>query len=256
MKVSQIAAQFFTLRDHVKTSAGFAAACRKVREIGYQAVQISAVGPLPEEEILAVCQGEGLTICATHEGSATILDEPQKVVERLGKLKCRFTAYPHPSGLNLAEPAQVRQLAARLDAAGAVLHQAGQVLCYHNHAIEFVRCDGKTALEVIYDSTKPENLQGEPDTYWVQYGGGDSVAWCRRLKGRLPLLHLKDYGFSGENKPVMAEIGNGNLDWPAIIAAAEESGCQWFIVEQDVCPGDPFDSLRISFDYLQGLCRG
>jgi sugar phosphate isomerase/epimerase len=49
----------------------------------------------------------------------------------------------------------------------------------------------------------------------------------------------------------MAEIGVGNLDWKAIIAAAEKSGCEWFIVEQDYCPGDPFDSLKTSFDYIE-----
>jgi sugar phosphate isomerase/epimerase len=48
-----------------------------------------------------------------------------------------------------------------------------------------------------------------------------------------------------------AEIGRGNLEFPAIIAAAQAGGCQWFIVEQDTCPGDPFDSLQISFDYIQ-----
>ena len=48
----------------------------------------------------------------------------------------------------------------------------------------------------------------------------------------------------------MMEIGSGNLDWPRLIPAAEKSGCQWFIVEQDTCPGDPFDSLKSSFDHL------
>src|SRR5439155_1236758 len=99
-------------------------------------------------------------------------------------------------------------LAAKLDAAGAALRKAGQVLTYHNHAIEFVRHGKKTGLEILFDETAPENLQGEIDTYWVQFGGGDPVDWCRRLKGRLPLLHMKDYGFSKKNEPAMAEIGN------------------------------------------------
>jgi len=47
------------------------------------------------------------------------------------------------------------------------------------------------------------------------------------------------------------EIGHGNLNWPAIISAAERSGCEWFIVEQDVCPGDPFDSIRESFRFIK-----
>ena len=49
----------------------------------------------------------------------------------------------------------------------------------------------------------------------------------------------------------MHEIGYGNLDFKAIVAAAEASGCEWFIVEQDSCPGDPFDSAKLSFDYIK-----
>jgi sugar phosphate isomerase/epimerase len=54
-----------------------------------------------------------------------------------------------------------------------------------------------------------------------------------------------------EHKHQFCEVGRGNLNWRRILAAAEKSGCQWFIVEQDTCPGDPFDSLKISYDYLR-----
>jgi sugar phosphate isomerase/epimerase len=47
------------------------------------------------------------------------------------------------------------------------------------------------------------------------------------------------------------EIGAGMLDFKRIIAAAESGGCEWFIVEQDRCPGDPFVSIKQSFDYIQ-----
>ena len=55
---------------------------------------------------------------------------------------------------------------------------------------------------------------------------------------------------TAENKPNYCEIGAGNLIFAKIIAAADTSGCEWFIVEQDVCPGDPVDSLAQSFRYL------
>jgi len=46
-------------------------------------------------------------------------------------------------------------------------------------------------------------------------------------------------------------VGSGNLNFKKIIAAAEKSGCKWFIVEQDTCPGDPVDSLAKSFEYIK-----
>ena len=39
--------------------------------------------------------------------------------------------------------------------------------------------------------------------------------------------------------------------------AAEKAGAQWFIVEQDTCAKNPFDSLKDSFDYLkENFVRG
>ena len=76
-------------------------------------------------------------------------------------------------------------------------------------------------------------------------GGGDCVEWCRRLAGRIPFIHLKDYMMTLEKKPIWCEIGRGTLPFARIIAEAEKSGCEWFIVEQDTCPGDPFESLRL-----------
>lgn len=251
MKINQVAAQLYTLREHIKTPSDIAASMKKVREIGYTAVQVSGMGPIEESELMKILNGEGLDCCATHEPGDVIRKTPEIVVERLNKLSCKYTAYPYPAGVDFSNPDHVRSLASDLDKAGAVLREAGQVLGYHNHGIEFLRVGGKTLLETMYDTTRPENLVGEIDTYWVQYGGGDPVAWCERLAGRLPLIHLKDYGFSPENKPFFAEIGYGNLDFKKIVSAAEASGCEWFIIEQDTCPGDPFDSLRMSFDYIR-----
>jgi sugar phosphate isomerase/epimerase len=251
MKLSQVALQLYTLRDHCKTAADFAASCARVRAIGYTAVQISGVGPIPEAELVRICRGEGLAICATHEPGADILDRPEVVIERLHKLGCRLTAYPYPAGIDFTSADAVETLVRKLDASGAKLRAAGLVLGYHNHGIEFVKYKGAPVLDYIYSATRPENVVGEIDTFWIHYGGGDVVEWCRKLRGRLPFIHLKDYGFTKENKHTFCEIGAGTLPFSRIIAEAEASGCEWFIVEQDTTPGDPFVSVKQSYDYIR-----
>lgn len=258
MKKNQIAAQLYTVRDYLKEPKDIADSLKKVRAMGYEAVQVSGMGDIAEDELVRILDGEGLTCCATHEPSNEILDEPNAVVDRLGKLNCTMTAYPYPAGIDMTSEAAVHELAKRLDAAGAVLAKAGMILGYHNHNIEFVRFGGKNALEIIYDETNPAHLQAEIDTYWVQAGGGSVESWCRKLYGRLPFIHLKDFGIDADRNPAFKEIGYGNLDWVSTVAEAERSGAHWFIVEQDRnwMNDDPFQSLEASFRYLsENICK-
>jgi len=255
MKMTQVAAQLYTLRDYLKTPDEIAVTLKKVRQIGYEAVQISGMGPIGEAELKRMLDGEGLICCATHENGEKILNETDWVIERLQKLNCRYTAYPYPGGVDMSQAESVFKLAAGLDKAGKKMRKAGQVLAYHNHALELTPIEGKTALEWIFEKTGRKNLQGEIDTYWIQNGGADPVAWCKKLKKRLPLIHLKDYTVINNN-PSFAAVGHGNLNMPAIIKAAEKAGCEWFIVEQDDCYGrDPFDNLALSYAYLKGLAE-
>lgn len=248
MKKDRIAAQLYTLREYLKTPAEIASTLKKVKKIGFDAVQVSGMGPISEPELVKMLDGEGLVCCATHESGKMIVEETSKVVDRLNALKCKYTAYPYPH-CALKSEADYIQLAKSLDVAGKTLAAAGQVLTYHNHAIEFERFGARLGLEIIYDESSPKYLQGEIDTYWVQHGGCNPVEWCKRLSGRLPLLHLKEFGIV-ENQIRMLEIGSGSLDWKAIVATAKKSGTEWFIIEQDVCRIDPFDSLKMSLKYL------
>ncbi len=251
MKLSQVAAQLYTVRDFTKTPKDIAAALKRIRAIGYGAVQVSCIGPIADDELARILKGEGLVCCGTHEDGERLLADPQGFVEHLRKLDCRITTYPWPGERRFDSLEIVRGFAKSLESAGRILREAGIDFCYHNHHLEFQRAGGKTALEIIYAETDSRFVQAELDTYWVQFGGGDPADWCRRMKGRLVNLHMKDYAINPQNQVVFAEVGSGNLDWPGIVSAAEESGCRWFIVEQDTCPGDPFESLKKSYEFIR-----
>ena len=111
---------------------------------------------------------------------------------------------------------------------------------------------------------RPTRVTSKPswDTFWVQYGGGDPVAWIKRMTGRMPVVHFKDMTILFDpqdaatlwtGKQTMAEIGVGNLNWPAILKACEEAGVEWCAIEQDVCRRDPFESLKISYENLKAM---
>ena len=256
MKKAQIAAQLFTLREHLKTPEDIATSLKKVADIGYQAVQVSGMGPIPEEDLVKLCQDNGLTICSTHEKSAGIIENTDAVIERLQKLGCTHTAYPHPH-VELDSEDAAKALAADLAKAGDKMRAAGITLSYHNHALEFRKFGGKTVLDILYDETTPEQLEAELDLYWVQMGGGSPLTWVNKVAGRQQVVHMKDAGVPVEERLAgFCEVGNGNLDWDQLIPALDATGCQWFVVEQDRCPADEFDSLKQSFEYLSSKADG
>jgi sugar phosphate isomerase/epimerase len=119
-----------------------------------------------------------------------------------------------------------------------------------------MRYGKRTGLEIIFEESDPRYLKAELDTYWIQHGGSDPADWIRRVKNRMPVVHLKDMAVITEGwnvQQMMAEIGEGNLNWPDILAACQEAKVEWYAVEQDVCQRDPFESLQISYQNLKAM---
>ena len=69
----------------------------------------------------------------------------------------------------------------------------------------------------------------------------------------MPVVHLKDMVIQGRREQVMAEVGEGNLNWPAILDACREANVEWYAIEQDICQRDPFESLAISYKNLRAM---
>jgi len=255
-----LAAQLYTVREFTQTAEDFAASMAKVRAIGYTAVQVSAIGPIPDAEVKAIVDDLGLVICNTHvRPSSALWDDLDAVIEQHRLWDCRHVALGSmPARYREEGEDGFRRFASEASRIGEKLHAAGLTFSYHNHSFEFVRFgsghsgDARTGLDIIYEESDPRYLQAELDTYWVQHGGGDPAAWIGRLKGRMPVVHLKDMVIC-EGEQTMAEVGEGNLNWPAILQACRDAGVEWYAVEQDVCQRDPFESLRISYENLRAM---
>jgi len=190
-------------------------------------------------------------ICVPLEGLVDIEAERKKMMSKAGELE-KYTKSIEAKLKN--ENFAQRAPKEIIDKEREKLAEAGIALAYHNHNFEFAKTGGKTWLELIYDNTDPKNLQAEIDTYWVQAGGGDPAEWIRKYAGRLSVLHAKDMVIGPDNEQRFAEIGEGNLNWPAILSAADDAGVEWYCVEEDDCYGrDPFESLKISLENLRGM---
>ena len=69
MRPEQIALTLYTLRDHCQDVTSLRSTLKKVKDIGYPAIQISGVGVQDPKIIRELAEEVGLVICATHEAS-------------------------------------------------------------------------------------------------------------------------------------------------------------------------------------------
>ena len=254
MTQPRLAAQLYTVRQHIQTAQAFAASMERIRVMGYRAVQVSGIGPIPDAEVKSIVDDVGLVICNTHvRPTEALWEDLDSVIAQHRLWNCRHVAIGSmPARFREQGEAGFHEFAREASAIGEKLHRAGLTFSYHNHSFEFVRFGRRTGLDIIFEESDPRYLQAEIDTYWVQHGGADPMLWIRRMAGRMPVVHLKDMVIVGKEQ-AMAEIGEGNLNWPAILQACRDAGVEWYAIEQDVCRRDPFESLRISYENLKAM---
>jgi len=249
-----IAAQLYTVRQFTQTAEGLLDSLKKIRAIGYTAVQVSAIGPIPDADVKHIVDDLGLTICNTHvRPSEALWNDIDTVIAQHKLWNCKHVAIGSMPGSFRSEgEAGFHRFAREANQIGEKLAAAGLTFSYHNHSFEFVRFGKQTGLDIIYAESDPRYLQAEIDTYWVQHGGSDPVAWIRRMAGRMPVVHFKDMAILNDAQTI-CEVGEGNLNWANIVLSCREAGVEWYAVEQDVCQNDPFESLKISYNNLRAM---
>ena len=243
-----VGAQLYTLREWMTTEQQVVDTLQKVSDLGFTHVPLSGMSaPVKPERLRAIADEYGLHIVLTHTDPQRILNDTLGVIrdhEIMGGthvgIGCRPGAYKETAD-------DYRRMIADFTPAARLLHEHGMVLHYHNHAFEFERMDGdKTGFDILTTETDPELWQFTVDTYWVQVGGRNPADVIDRLPGRVSAVHIKDLTMVN-NAQRFAAVGEGNLDFAAIMAACQRAGTEWALIELDDCYGaDPFEKLRVS----------
>ncbi len=248
----RIGAQLYTVRDFTKTMEDFDETCRRIKDIGYKIVQISGT-PLKADEMKSVLDKYDLQVVTSHRGFEGFLENLDEIIDynkTLGCELCGIGSMPWGIRANLDE---INKFIKDANIVSKELKQAGMQFGYHHHAFEFARLGDKRVMDRLINETDPEAFQFIVDTYWLQVGGVNPADFIRNLGQRAIAVHFKDLSINPQKDfaQEMAEVGEGNLDWDTIIKACDDAGARWALVEQDICSGDPFESMRISYEYLK-----
>ncbi|MDD2648464.1 MAG: sugar phosphate isomerase/epimerase [Eubacteriales bacterium] len=242
-----IGAQLYTVRQFTKTPEAIRETFRKIAEIGYREIQVSAFGSISHEQLKEYADESGLSVVLTHIPQERLLSDLDDVIYQHKLWGTKYVGIGSMPDKYRGSLAGVREFIKTFRPVAQRLESAGLHFEYHNHDFEFLK-DGESRLFDVLAGEFPET-GFILDTYWLQHAGCDAAETLSRLSGRVPCIHLKDMAW--DVKPIMAPVGEGNMNFTAIYAAAEKAGTEHMLVEQDECRCDAFDALKISFCNLK-----
>ncbi len=265
-----VALQVYSVRDDAK--ADLRGTLEKIKKMGFDGVEFAGLYGYAPADIKAMCAEIGLVPISAHVPYLDMLADPKGVLSQYAEIGVKFVAVPYLTPEYRPGTDAFPEVVKNVEMLGKVAKELGIQLLYHNHDFEFAKIDGKYALDMLYDTVPAEYLQTELDVCWVNVGGEVPADYIRKYSGRCPVVHLKDfYGEKDENmyeligintpapkKPGNFEfrpVGSGLNDFPAILKAAEESGAEWVVVEQDK-PSmglSPLECAEKSRNYLKSI---
>lgn len=266
MKQWPIALQVYSVRQDAQ--ADFAGTMRKIKDMGYDGVELAGTYDLTVAQAKKVLDEVGLELVSAHVPMDQLEDDA--VLAAYAATGMKFIAIPW-----LVAPKDEQELSATIQRIRAIALRCkalGMQLLYHNHDFEFGKIGGKYILDTYYSEIPADLLQTELDACWVNVGGEKPAPFIRKYAGRAPIVHLKDfagqksenmYGLIGQGEAKSDEssrfefrpVGYGLQDVPSIVAAAEDAGSHWFVVEQDKPSMDrtPMECAQMSIRYLRSF---
>ncbi|MCY0888758.1 MAG: sugar phosphate isomerase/epimerase [Alicyclobacillaceae bacterium] len=241
-----IGIQLYTLREMMQEA--YLPTLQKVADLGFEGVEFAGYGGMTPRELRHAVDHLGLTPVSSHVPLADLEDSLERVVEQSAELGLQHVFCPYLPEERRQTKADYQRLAEWLQKSGELFAEANIGFGYHNHAFEFMSFDGIFALDYLYEQTDAKFVEAELDLYWIAYANQSPSAYIERYAGRCPILHMKD--MTPDEERFFAPVGHGCLDWSSIFTAANASGVEWYIVEQDVCRGNPLESIQSSFEFL------
>jgi len=252
-----IGVQLWTFREQAKT--GVPAMLKMARDMGITHVETAGLYNMTAQQLAQALNTAGLRATSMHVGYDDLMKNPQKVIsdaKALGATYVGLAWYPHTGAFTEAD---ARKAAADFNAIGKTMKDAGLTFFYHNHGYEPVPFGNGTLLDLIIQNTDPALVKFEMDVLWTWLPGADPVGLIAKYPGRFKLMHIKDMkpgiargslsgGLPAEQQAV---IGQGQVDWKTLLAAAEKDGFAYYYLEDETT--DPVNNVPPSIAFLQSL---
>jgi len=254
----------YSIRNLIQTEEAFLDTANKLREMGYSSMQYSGAGYDPDM-IKRVSEASGLPVVLTHMPAKRIFEETDALMEEHALFGCKNIGLGSIPITELifddrtCDEQKCKETVEKLNKVGEKMVNNGFRFFLHNHHYEFMKMtNGETIFDYILENAPYINFT--LDTYWLQFAGVDVLATIEKLKGRIGCVHLKDYRIVVNKKldyfdctPAYESVGDGNMDFKAIVPKMKEAGTEHFLVEHDNAASlpDPLGCVERSIRYIK-----
>ena len=275
-KTLPVGIQVYGLRDLLEnTPENFKSVMQKVKDLGYDGVELAGLYGLEPSFVKAVLDEVGLVPISAHVAFAEMMTDLDKIIADYSVIGVKYLVMPYMAEeYRPVNPEGFRKFLPLLNEVGQKIHDAGMTFLYHNHDFEFVKLEnGEWGYDAMFEAIPHDNLMPELDTCWCDVATGDAPGFIRKYTGRIPVIHLKDYIKKGEVKNMykligieeedsgedtgyfgFRPVGFGMMIWEPVLEAGIEAGANWVIVEQDEhYEMEPLECARRSREYLRIL---
>lgn len=280
--MATLGVQMMMLREQV-AEQGMFPVLERLAQMDIDSVEVSQI-PMNPENTAALERGivdlgvkvGALSVALKPGPTATgdnLEEQFDKIVDDCRRLDCRFVRIGMMPFTAMASKQACEEWAAECEQAAQQLAEHDITLCYHNHHVDLAQFDGERIFDIV--RRVAPTLKFEVDLHWVQRGGMNPLDMLKEYSGVCKIIHVKDFrvvplapeamelmaqGKHEEfraaftNIAQFAEVGQGNMNWPELLPAAEAAGAEWLFIEQDDTYGrDPFDCIRESREYLKRI---
>lgn len=247
----------YTFRNELK--ADMPGTLDRVKAFGITDVEFSNLFGRTPAEVRALLDARGLRCSSYGVAYDDALRKTDEVAATAKTLGASYVRVSLPGGKKPFDRAAAEQRAAELDATGRLLREKhGLTFCLHNHGPEFAPDGGGTLYDLLMARTRPENVSFELDILWAYLPGADPVALLEKYGSRIPLMHVKDvrkdlprsFGHGKYDSDNDVTLGTGQIDLPAVIAAARKAGVKHFYIEDE--SSRSLSQVPQSVAYLRG----
>ena len=224
---------------------------KSLAAMGYEAVELENTLDTSGKEWRAHLDAAGLKACGFHHTLEELQgDKLTASIEFNGaignrNLIIRSLAPPVYKSADL-----LKNTADTINGVAEALKPHNMRVGYHNHTTDFNRIEGEywwnrfadlTTKDVVlqFDTGNASEMQGVTPQDFIQRNAGRTVS-----------MHVKPFSKKEPN----AYLGADELDWPAIMTAAETAGgVEWYIIEYEKEGVPPLDALRANLDSFKKM---